>query len=195
MQHWLLLVIVSAVPTVDPGWWSIGPAGKVGVARVAGIELSVKPKLPIRRLFFLLGYAADDRGWLDELVEVDDASDLLVALAYTFVRQADRALRQGLLQGYRQVDEALPVVRGRIRESEQMRRRYGLRPAGRGALRRLFRRHRGESTGPLSGRSPAAPSRHPSAHAAGIITRAAADCRRIGHSARCSNCRAGSHQG
>ncbi|MFF5114501.1 AAA family ATPase [Streptosporangium sp. NPDC000509] len=39
---------------------------------------------------------------------------------------ADRALRRGVLQGYREVEEALPVLRGRIREADQIRRRYGL---------------------------------------------------------------------
>ncbi len=30
-----------------------------------------------------------------------------------------------MLRGYREVEEALPVVRGRIREAGQIRRRYG----------------------------------------------------------------------
>ena len=33
---------------------------------------------------------------------------------------------KGLLQGYRTVEEALPVLRGRIRTEEQLRRRFGL---------------------------------------------------------------------
>lgn len=118
--------LVSAVPSVVPGWWLIGPDGKVGVARVAGIELWVKPKLDIQRLFFLLGYALDGKGWRDEDLALAEAPDLLTALAEAFARQADRALQQGLVQGYRVVEEALPVLRGRIREGEQMRRRYGL---------------------------------------------------------------------
>jgi len=118
--------LVSAVPSVVSGWWLVGPDGKVGVARVAGIELWVKPKLDIQRLFFLLGYALDGKGWRDEDLALAEAPDLFTALAEAFARQADRALQQGLIQGYRVVEEALPVLRGRLREGEQMRRRYGL---------------------------------------------------------------------
>ncbi|WP_310726166.1 5-methylcytosine restriction system specificity protein McrC [Streptomyces sp. N2A] len=51
--------------------------------------------------------------------------DLLPTLAHAMERQVDRALRQGLLQGYRATEEAALVVRGRIREAEQIRRRFG----------------------------------------------------------------------
>lgn len=53
------------------------------------------------------------------------AADLLPAMADALWRQVDRALRGGLLQGYQIVEDALPLVRGRIREAEQLRRRFG----------------------------------------------------------------------
>jgi 5-methylcytosine-specific restriction enzyme subunit McrC len=59
-------------------------------------------------------------------VEVAEHRDLLPALAHAVERQVDRALRQGLLQGYRATEETALVVRGRIREAEQIRRRYGM---------------------------------------------------------------------
>lgn len=63
--------------------------------------------------------------WRDGDVDVAGQRDLLPALAHAAERQVDRALRQGLLQGYRVTEETSPVVRGRIREAEQMRRRFG----------------------------------------------------------------------
>lgn len=51
--------------------------------------------------------------------------DLLPALAHAVERQIDRALRQGLLQGYRSTEETALVVRGRIRETDQIRRHFG----------------------------------------------------------------------
>ncbi|GAA0917168.1 MULTISPECIES: McrC family protein [Streptomyces] len=51
--------------------------------------------------------------------------DLLPALARAVERQVDRTLRQGLLQGYRTAEENALAVRGRIREAEQIRRRFG----------------------------------------------------------------------
>lgn len=118
--------VVSAAPSLTPGWWTVGPARLVGVARVAGIDVSVRPKIPINRLFFLLGYARDGKSWLTDETTVSGAPDLLTAIAEAFARQADRAVSRGLLQGYRVTEDSLPVVRGRIREADQLRRRFGL---------------------------------------------------------------------
>ncbi|MCX4998893.1 McrC family protein [Streptomyces longwoodensis] len=112
----------------DATSWDVRALGKVGAVRIAGVDVSVAPKLPVRRLFFLVGYAADPtRGWHTDEEPVDTGSHegLVPALAHAFERLADRALRQGLLQGYRTVEDALPVVRGRVRTTEQMQRRYG----------------------------------------------------------------------
>lgn len=113
-----------------PDHWQIRAKAKVGVARVAvlggePVEVRIAPKVPIRRLFFLLGYAQNPKGWREENVDVAEHAELLPALAYAFERQADRALSQGLLQGYRHTEESALVVRGRILESEQIRRRFG----------------------------------------------------------------------
>ncbi|GAA3169693.1 McrBC 5-methylcytosine restriction system component [Streptomyces virens] len=112
----------------DPRRWQVRAKSRVGAVRVGDLQLTIVPKLPVRRLFFLLGYALDPRshwGHGDGNVLVGDHDDLLPAVAHAFERQAEHALRRGLLQGYRHTDEALPVVRGRIRESDQIRRRYG----------------------------------------------------------------------
>ncbi|MEV7786586.1 3'-5' exonuclease [Streptomyces sp. NPDC088106] len=90
------------------------------------MTVRVAPKVSIARLFFLLGYTLDPRrSWRDGEVEVAEHRDLLPALAHAVERQVDRALRQGLLQGYRATEESALVVRGRIREAEQIRRRSG----------------------------------------------------------------------
>ena len=118
--------IVTAAPSISPGMWTIAPAGKVGVARLRDVEIWIRPKIDIARLVFLLGYARDPKGWRDAPVELAPAADLITAVAYAFVRQAEQALRQGVLQGYREREDALPVLRGRIRETAQLGRRFGL---------------------------------------------------------------------
>jgi 5-methylcytosine-specific restriction enzyme subunit McrC len=119
--------LVEATPSLnDAEVWLIRAAGKVGVARIGDIEVWVRPKVPIDRLLFLLGYALDPKGWRDETVDLVTDEDLLPALAHALWRQAEQALRAGLLQGYRQYDETAPVLRGRLRESEQLRRHYTL---------------------------------------------------------------------
>ncbi|GAA2257263.1 McrBC 5-methylcytosine restriction system component [Streptomyces atrovirens] len=127
------LRIVDAAP--DPyssGRWSLRAGSKVGAVTVAvpghGDPLTVRitPKVPIGRLFFLLGYSLDPAGaWRGGEVDVAEHREVLPALAHAVERQVDRALRQGLLQGYRVAEETSPVVRGRIREAEQIRRRFG----------------------------------------------------------------------
>jgi hypothetical protein len=90
------------------------------------ITLRIMPKVPIARLFFLLGYALNPKGWRDETVEVAEHAGLVPALAHAFERQVERVLRQGVLQGYRVTEETSLLVRGRIREADQIRRHYGL---------------------------------------------------------------------
>ncbi|MEU0843664.1 restriction endonuclease [Streptomyces sp. NPDC005962] len=125
--------IVDAAPDpYAPGHWSLRAGSKVGAVAVAGpgggrpFTVRVTPKVPIARLFFLLGYSLDPRGgWHDGEVAVADHQGLLPAIAHAVERQVDRALRQGLLQGYRATEETALVVRGRIREAEQIRRHFG----------------------------------------------------------------------
>lgn len=115
--------MVSAAPDpYTPGVWSLKASSKVGAVSVGTpdggppVTLRVTPKVPIARLFFLLGYSLDPkRNWRDEDVEVAEHRDLLPTLAHAMERQVDRALRQGLLQGYRPTEQSALVVRGRIR--------------------------------------------------------------------------------
>ena len=123
--------LVDAAPSPDtPGHWRVRARGKVGVATVTvpeGQTITVRliPKVPIVRLLFLLGYARDSKGWRHEDVSLDTEPELLPALARLFEQQARRALRQGLIQGYRSTEETSLVVRGRIREADQIRRHHG----------------------------------------------------------------------
>lgn len=115
------------------GHWLVKAKGIVGVARVIvddgeAVTIRIAPKVPIVRLLFLLGYALNPKGWRDEDVTLDEEPGLVAAFARLFAVQAERALRPGLLQGYRATEEAALVVRGRVREAEQIRRHYGRFP-------------------------------------------------------------------
>ena len=55
-----------------------------------------------------------------------EAADLVPVVAQALWRQTERAIRQGLLPGYILVEESSQVLRGRLRESEQLRRHHGL---------------------------------------------------------------------
>ena len=119
--------VVSAAPSpYAPGLWQLGPASKVGAARIGDIEVLIKPKVAIPRLLFLLGYSRYGADWRSEAVPMADAAGLVSAMAQALWRQTQRAIHQGLLPGYIVVEESSQVLRGRLRESEQLHRHHGL---------------------------------------------------------------------
>ncbi|MEU7769773.1 restriction endonuclease [Micromonospora taraxaci] len=121
--------LVNTSLTLD-GRLLLRSGSMVGAARiVAGdehVELHVRPKIGIARLLWLLGYARDPRGWRTEPVGLTPDQDLVPAMAVAFATATSQALAPGVLQGYRTVEEALPLVRGRLREADQLRARPGL---------------------------------------------------------------------
>jgi 5-methylcytosine-specific restriction enzyme subunit McrC len=127
-------ILQSATP--DPGrngHWLLRAGSRVGAVRTpGGPVVRIMPKTPVSRLFFLLGFSLDPaRAWRDSregTVDTGAYDDVVPALAYAVERQIDGALRQGVLQGYREVEESALVVRGRLREAEQIRRHFGRMP-------------------------------------------------------------------
>lgn len=125
--------VVDASPDpYTPGRWLLRAGSKVGTVAVSvpggntPVTVRIAPKVPIARLFFLLGFSLDPTGaWRGGQVNVGEQRELLPALAHAVERQIDRALQQGLLQGYRPIEDSGLVVRGRIREADQIRRRFG----------------------------------------------------------------------
>ena len=93
--------VVSAAPSpYVPGRWLVGPAGKVGAARVGDVVVRIKPKVEIARLLFMLGYSLHGAAWQASAVDVGEAPDLVPAIAQALWRQVSRAIHQGLLPGY-----------------------------------------------------------------------------------------------
>ncbi|MCA1671306.1 MAG: McrC family protein [Actinobacteria bacterium] len=107
------------------GLWQISPATKVGVVTIGEVTIWIRPKVDIARILFLMGFARDP-GWRTDAVDLKLVHDLVPALARAFADQTERALDQGLLQGYIEVEDSLPVLRGRLREQDQLRRRFGV---------------------------------------------------------------------
>lgn len=119
--------VVTAVPSpYRPGTWIIGPAGKIGTVRVGDVVVRILPKVAIRRLLFLLGYSVHGDTWHPDTVPIAEADDLVPVIAQALWRQVSRAIHQGLLPGYLVVEESSHVLRGRLRESEQLHRHHGL---------------------------------------------------------------------
>ncbi|MDQ1712060.1 MAG: 5-methylcytosine-specific restriction enzyme subunit McrC [Frankiaceae bacterium] len=117
---------VTVTPSWQAGEWTVKAAQYVGIVAVDGATVVIRPKVPVARLIFLLGYAVDPRAWREDPVGLADDEELWPAVVHVFARQADRALERGLLQGYRVEEAPLAVLRGRLREADQLRMHSGL---------------------------------------------------------------------
>ncbi|WP_336216510.1 McrC family protein [Nonomuraea sp. LPB2021202275-12-8] len=119
--------LVIMTPTVG-GRWRLAGRQRVGTVRLGhndgAIELRIQPKLPVQRLLGLLG--DNDDIWQHHQITAATDDLLVPALATVFARAAERVLRGGVLHGYVHREDALTVVRGRIRTSAQLSRRMGL---------------------------------------------------------------------
>lgn len=120
------LGIATVTRRLDDGLFDIAASTKIGAVAVGDRQIVVRPKITdINRMIFMLGYARNPKIWREDPIGVDSDDELLPAIAEAFARLASRAVEQGLLQGYRTVSEALPVLRGRMLAGEQMSRRFG----------------------------------------------------------------------
>jgi 5-methylcytosine-specific restriction enzyme subunit McrC len=103
----------------------------VGVLRFEAFDVQVVPKLAgenlglVRLLEFTTGISALRRaaGRRELRIESGSLFDLIVAL---FVEETERIIRGGLRADYVEVEEDLPILRGRLLIREQLLRRHGL---------------------------------------------------------------------
>lgn len=106
------------------GQYMLRPKSRVGTVVLPSLRLLIRPKVGLRNLFFLLGYASGVR-WGDEAFPYDTERDLLRAVAWLFDREVARASRFGLVRGYHEQEQTLPFLRGRIDLDGQIKARPG----------------------------------------------------------------------
>jgi 5-methylcytosine-specific restriction enzyme subunit McrC len=119
------LGVADLVP-LGHGDWSISGVSKVGVIHVGGWQVEIAPKVPIARLFFMMGFPRKQRFWQEHDVVLGSEVSLLDTIAHSFIRQAGIAVARGMHQAYETFDDALPMVRGRLDIPAQIGRRGGL---------------------------------------------------------------------
>ncbi len=117
---------IDVTPPTDEGTtWVLRPSSYIGTVRLGDLSVVVRPKIPIDRVMFLVAYAIDPKDWKKYFNLAPDA-DVLESIIPAFVHHTRQAVRRGLLQGYRHLEEALHTVRGRIRFNDQINRRFGI---------------------------------------------------------------------
>ena len=98
---------------LNPGPW-------VGVVQLPTVTVRITPEASRRHASFFSGSTQfRQKDWRDEQVPFEDARDLVEAIAHAFVLALDKALRRGVLHGYRLTEESAKTVRGRILMREQ----------------------------------------------------------------------------
>ena len=118
---------IDVSPAADrPDAYVLRPSSWVGAVNVGDLAVTVRPKIPVDRVMFLITYAMDPRRWRNDAIDLTTDDDVLEAVALAFAHRTRLAIGRGLLRGYRREEEVLNTVRGRIRFADQIGRRFGL---------------------------------------------------------------------
>ena len=116
----------KAVIEPEPGKeniFQINPQDYVGIIRTTDLVVEIKPKLPIDRVLFLVTYAENPEYWREQqIVQFKNAPNLQEAIAIPFIYFVEKAFKRGQLFGYKEVDESLHQVKGKVRFSDQIKR-------------------------------------------------------------------------
>ena len=117
--------LVTAIP--DVLGWRVTAEYWVGSVARGDLVVRVAPKIGAVQVLRLLAMAdgGADLAVDDEHVEVTADAELSAVLARMFVLEAEHALASGPLRGYREEDQTLSVLRGRLRLRDQYLRRFG----------------------------------------------------------------------
>lgn len=105
-----------------PDDFVVTPGGVVGTVRVGDETVTVRPKIDIDRVLFMVAYANDPYGWEVELSNLGHVDSLVDGMAALFVRLCEPLVAGGLLRDYRRVDVDARVIRGKVRWDAQARR-------------------------------------------------------------------------
>ena len=104
--------------------YTLTPGSTVGALELGALSIRIRPKLSIQRVLYLASQAMNVVDFREEPFGFDEEASPQNILAPTFIAAAQRAFSRGLLHGYRNVEDTLTTIRGRIDFAEQLRRRY-----------------------------------------------------------------------
>ncbi len=111
---------VALTPTRRRHRYRLTPLGHVGVLPAPGVRLVIRPKIPLRNVFFMLDPAAPLPAAADA-TEPEPAGPLLEFLAGQLARQMAERATAGLHRGYAERGDAGPFLRGRLDMPAQVR--------------------------------------------------------------------------
>ena len=111
---------LSVSPHPDPGMWSLTAREYVGTLVVDDMRILIRPKIKPENLFLLLEVGLPERAWGKEDFDYAVNHDLLRSLVSFFARTVQTTLARGLFRSYRNRNEDLKTIRGRIDFGRQL---------------------------------------------------------------------------
>jgi 5-methylcytosine-specific restriction enzyme subunit McrC len=121
---WILSTRLVGVTPRPDGLYDLRAESTVGTIVFPGLRLLILPKVGLHNLFFLLSYGAGLPRWGEELFPYAE-DDFFRAIAWLPEAEMRHAAAVGLTRDYRQREEPLATLRGRIDTAAQLRRRQG----------------------------------------------------------------------
>jgi 5-methylcytosine-specific restriction endonuclease McrBC regulatory subunit McrC len=96
------------------GSWMVRVSDAIGVIAIPGLQITVKPKIPLGHLLLMFA-KADVWPRLDEQrTEIEQSRELFELITRWFLSAAEQLLRLGLTRDYELERQELPAVRGRL---------------------------------------------------------------------------------
>ncbi|MCY4103183.1 MAG: hypothetical protein OXG55_07995 [bacterium] len=101
------------------GLWHVTAHNYVGSVLTDGIQVRVRPKIPLRNLFLLLEVGLREQDWRNEAALYETSQDLLPAMVSFFARTTETTLARGLYHSYLEQHDRLIALRGRLDVARQ----------------------------------------------------------------------------
>jgi 5-methylcytosine-specific restriction enzyme subunit McrC len=98
----------------EPGWFDVTATHLVGTLVVDDMRVLIRPKIRPENLFLMLEVGLKLDAWRREAFDYAADHDLLPSVIAFFARTLETALARGLLRSYREEEERLIALRGRI---------------------------------------------------------------------------------
>ena len=111
---------LSVSPHPDPETWSLTAREYVGTLVVDDMRVLIRPKIRLDNLFLMLEVGLPEQAWRKEDFDYDVNPDLLRSLVSFYARTLETTLARGLYRSYRNREEDLKAIRGRIDFGRQL---------------------------------------------------------------------------
>jgi len=100
--------------------WSLTAREYVGTLVVDDMRILIRPKIRLENLFLMLEVGLPKRAWRKEDFDYATSPDLLQSLVSFYARTLETTLARGLYRSYRNRNEDLKAIRGRIDFGRQL---------------------------------------------------------------------------